>query len=54
LSEQSPVIQVVFETPMRQSFDYLPAAGQPPPRPGERVRVSFGRQRAVGVVVAQA
>ena len=54
MSEQSPVIQVVFETPMRQSFDYLPAAGQPPPRPGERVRVSFGRQRAVGVVVAQA
>ena len=39
---------------MRQSFDYLPAAGQPPPQPGERVRVPFGRQRAVGVVVAHA
>jgi primosomal protein N' (replication factor Y) (superfamily II helicase) len=54
LNEPSPVLQVVFETPMRQSFDYLPAAGQAAPQPGERVRVPFGRQRAVGVVVAHA
>ena len=54
MSDQGPVLQVVFETPMRQSFDYLPAPGSPAPVPGERVRVPFGRQRAVGIVVAHA
>ena len=39
---------------MRQSFDYLPVAGAPVPRAGERVRVPFGRQRAIGIVAAHA
>src|SRR5688572_10519719 len=54
LAQSPPVLQVVFDTPMRQGFDYLPAADAPVPRPGERVRVPFGRQRAIGVVAAQA
>ena len=52
LTQSAPILQVVFDTPMRQSFDYLPAADAPVPRPGERVRVPFGRQRAIGMVVA--
>jgi primosomal protein N' (replication factor Y) len=49
-----PVLQVVFDTPLRSSFDYLPPAGGRVPAAGERVRAPFGRQRAVGLVVAQA
>ena len=49
-----PVLQVVFDTPLRSSFDYLPPADGRVPAPGERVRAPFGRQRAVGLVVAQA
>ena len=54
MSDAAPILQVVFDTPLRRSFDYLAPAGLPPPRPGVRVRVPFGRQRAVGVVVAHA
>ena len=54
LTSSAPILQVVFDTPMRQSFDYLPAAGAPPPGPGQRVRVPFGRQRAIGIVAAHA
>lgn len=50
----APILQVVFDTPLRSSFDYLPPADAPLPQPGERVRVPFGRQRAVGLVVAHA
>ena len=39
---------------MRRSFDYLPAPGATLPGPGERVRVPFGRQRAIGIVAAHA
>lgn len=49
-----PILQVVFDTPLRSSFDYLPPAGGPVPQPGERVRAPFGRQRAIGLVVAHA
>jgi primosomal protein N' (replication factor Y) len=44
------IIQVVFDTPLRRCFDYLPAAGGEVPRPGMRVLAPFGRQRAIGVV----
>ena len=50
----SPILQVVFDTPLRQSFDYLAAVDAPLPRPGERVRVPLGRRRAVGIVAAHA
>jgi primosomal protein N' (replication factor Y) len=54
LSAEHPILQVVFDTPLRQCFDYLPPAGAPVPRPGERVRVPLGRRRAVGMVAAHA
>ena len=33
-----PILKVVFDTPLRSSFDYLPPAGAPVPQPGGRVR----------------
>jgi primosomal protein N' (replication factor Y) len=51
------VFRVALDTPLRRLFDYLPptSPGTPhPPAPGVRVRVPFGRQRLVGVVVASA
>ena len=54
MTSDATVLQVVFDTPMRRSFDYLPAPGARPPAPGERVRVPFGRQRAIGIVAAHA
>jgi len=50
----SPVLQVVFDTPMRRRFDYLAPAGAAAPPPGARVRVPFGRRRAIGLVEARA
>jgi primosomal protein N' (replication factor Y) (superfamily II helicase) len=49
----SKILRVALDTPLRRLFDYLP----PPslagfaPLPGTRVRVPFGRQRKIGVVV---
>ncbi|MEX0733990.1 MAG: primosomal protein N' [Steroidobacteraceae bacterium] len=50
----SPILQVVFDTPLRRRFDYLPEDGAAIARPGERVRVSLGRRRAIGIVAAHA
>jgi len=46
----APVFRVALDTPLRRLFDYLPLPG-PHPVPGCRVRVPFGRQRLVGVVM---
>jgi primosomal protein N' (replication factor Y) (superfamily II helicase) len=51
------VFRVALDTPLRRLFDYLApvssgSAGAP--APGARVRVPFGRQRLVGVVMAVA
>ncbi len=52
-----PVVRVALDTPLRRVFDYLPPQTLGPPEPGHsavpgvRVRVPFGRQRLVGVVV---
>jgi primosomal protein N' (replication factor Y) len=54
LSPSSVILQVAFDTPLRQTFDYLAPEPEDPPRPGVRVRVSLGRRRAVGVVMAHA
>jgi primosomal protein N' (replication factor Y) (superfamily II helicase) len=48
----SEVLRVALDTPLRRLFDYLPAAAGPRARPGVRVRVPFGRQRLVGLVMA--
>jgi primosomal protein N' len=47
------VVRVALEAPLRRLFDYL-AAGPVIPAPGCRVRVSFGRQQAVGLVLEHA
>jgi primosomal protein N' (replication factor Y) (superfamily II helicase) len=49
------VTRVALDTPLRRLFDYLPQVGDAPDPPlGSRVRVPFGRQRLVGVVVEYA
>jgi primosomal protein N' (replication factor Y) len=54
LARSPPILQVVFDTPLRRCFDYLPAAGERVPLPGERVRVPLGKRRAIGLVAAHA
>src|SRR5579863_2126796 len=46
------VVRVALDTPLRRLFDYLPPADGLPVRAGVRVRVPFGRQRRIGVVIA--
>ncbi len=51
------VFRVALDTPLRRLFDYLPPTSPGAlqlPAPGSRVRVPFGRQRLVGVVLASA
>ena len=50
----APVLKVAINVPLSHLFDYLPPAGAGCPRPGSRVRVPFGRQRQVGLVLAHA
>jgi primosomal protein N' (replication factor Y) (superfamily II helicase) len=48
------ILRVALDTPLRRLFDYLPPISPDPARrasPGVRVRVPFGRQRLVGLVV---
>src|SRR5690606_9674423 len=55
MPSMSGVLRVAVPCPLFQLFDYLPPAGDDGPfRPGMRVRVPFGRGRAVGVIVAHA
>jgi primosomal protein N' (replication factor Y) len=46
------VLRVALDMPLRRLFDYLPPATAV--IPGQRVRVPFGRQRLVGLVMEQA
>src|SRR5580698_6722698 len=52
------ILQVALDTPLRRVFDYLPppqkSASQQAPLPGVRVRVPFGRQRLIGILVGTA
>jgi len=43
-------VRVAIDAPLRLLFDYLPPGDGPPPAPGARVRVPFGRRRVVGLV----
>jgi primosomal protein N' (replication factor Y) (superfamily II helicase) len=48
------ILQIALDTPLRRVFDYLPPAqfaGSGTPRLGVRVRVPFGRQRLIGILV---
>lgn len=51
------VFRVALDTPLKRLFDYLPPAGSTlsaPLVPGMRVRVPFGRQKLVGIVMEAA
>src|SRR6202012_765904 len=49
------IFRVALDTPMRRLFDYLgPPSPSLEPLPGARVRVPFGRQRLVGIVIQTA
>src|SRR4030067_89792 len=43
--------RVAIPSPLPRPFDYRLIAGDPVPAPGTRVRVPFGRQELVGVVL---
>jgi primosomal protein N' (replication factor Y) len=45
------VLRVALDTPLRRLFDYLPPSA--PVAAGQRVRVPFGRQRLVGLVMEE-
>ncbi len=46
------VLKVAINVPLARCFDYLPPPGRPTVGAGTRVRVPFGRQRIVGLVMA--
>ena len=49
------VLRIALDMPLRRLFDYLPPAATPiTGEVGQRVRVPFGRQRLVGLVMEQA
>lgn len=48
------VIRVAINTPVNKLFDYLPPDYAEALKPGMRVRVSFGRQNRIGIIVALA
>jgi primosomal protein N' (replication factor Y) (superfamily II helicase) len=53
------ILQIALDTPLRRVFDYLPppeftAVTAAAPRLGVRVRVPFGRQRLIGILVGLA
>jgi primosomal protein N' (replication factor Y) (superfamily II helicase) len=49
------ILQIALDTPLRRVFDYRPPAAvsgaSAPPRLGVRVRVPFGRQHLIGILV---
>jgi primosomal protein N' (replication factor Y) len=52
----SMIFQIAIDTPLRRVFDYLPphpdsSEREKSPRLGVRVRVPFGRQRLIGILV---
>ncbi|HYW03507.1 MAG TPA: primosomal protein N' [Gammaproteobacteria bacterium] len=53
MPSREPILRVALAAPLYRCFDYLPPARADGsvPEPGTRVRVPFGRSRAVGVLV---
>jgi len=47
-------VRVAVPVPLYRLFDYLPPKDQPPPEPGARVLVPFGKRRLVGIVIDRA
>ena len=48
------ILKIAVDAPLDTLFDYLAPESGPPPAPGTRVRVPFGRRRPVGLVMALA
>ena len=48
------ILRIALDVPLRRLFDYLPPAHAGGAAPGRRVRVPFGRQRLLGVVLESA
>src|ERR1700682_2939206 len=57
VDKRAMILQIALDTPLRRIFDYKAPAGfvvdgaHGTPRLGVRVRVPFGRQQLVGVLV---
>lgn len=49
---EATILKVAVNVPLSRLFDYLPPAGVTTVPPGTRVRISFGRQKQVGLVMA--
>ncbi len=48
------IVKVAVPCPLYKTFDYyLPVSEQQPVQPGVRVRVPFGRQKLVGIVIGE-
>jgi primosomal protein N' (replication factor Y) len=48
------ISRIALDVPLRRLFDYRAPAGDAAPAPGSRVRVPFGRQSLIGVVIEHA
>jgi primosomal protein N' (replication factor Y) (superfamily II helicase) len=48
------ISRIALDVPLRRLFDYRSPAGLAAPAPGNRVRVPFGRQSLIGVVIEHA
>ena len=48
------ISRIALDVPLSRLFDYRVPVGTAAPAPGTRVRVPFGRQRLIGVVIEQA
>ena len=46
------ILRVALDTPLRRTFDYLPADNAPVVVAGQRVRVPFGRREKIGFIVS--
>lgn len=46
------IIRVALDTPLRRTFDYLRDPDAPAGMAGQRVRVPFGRQEKIGLIVS--
>jgi len=44
-------LRIAVPSPLRQCFDYLAQPDSPPPLPGTRIKIQFGRQALTGFVI---
>ncbi len=49
--DPTELVRVAIDAPLRRGFDYLSPSAGPPPIPGARIRVPFGRTSKIGLVL---